>query len=364
MIIFGTSGITSVQRRGSFHCPACGAGATYQEKVVRRYFSLFFVPLIPLHKVGEYVQCDRCGGSFKPEVLHWNGGVPPVGPPGSPPPLPPAFPGGPPIPRAPQPMVHGTTVSYQSNGIARASMILGIVGLLTSFLICPSIFLVAASLVMGIIGLNRANKGGGMVGGKGQAITGIVCSSLGIIALFAVPALVLKDGGGHAERSPRQLAESALTGTARETAHGNSPKAVELAGKYAKAMELAHNLAFDSNRKRSKQARYVVHCELRGDSCAFLAYVPDYRKFTDDAKGTLEEIAWKTAAEVLKSDGSIKPDTDMCVGLKGLVLFGSVMTGKANGGTPDETSKNESDMDRFFTVTVDAPAAGPAEKTE
>lgn len=77
MIIFGTSGITSVEKKGIFHCPACGAGAAYQQKGVRRFFTLFFVPLIPLHKVADYVECGRCGGTFKPEVLSWNGAIPP-----------------------------------------------------------------------------------------------------------------------------------------------------------------------------------------------------------------------------------------------------------------------------------------------
>lgn len=362
MIIFGTSGITSVQRRGSYHCPACGAGATYQQKGVRRYFSLFFVPLIPLHKVADYVQCDRCGGTFKPEVLYWKDGVPPASPPGNPPQI--GGPGTPPpLPGALSPgMPHGSTVSYQSNGIARASMILGIIGLLTSFLICPSIFLVVASLIMGVIGLIRANKGGGLVGGKKEAIAGIVCSSLGLIALFVVPALLFKDGRGHSERSPRESAAAGISGSSQESAHGNSPKAIQLAGKFASAMDLAHETSFASSKARKKSARYVVHCELRDGSCAFLVHVPDYRKFTDEAKGTLEEIAWQTAGAVLKNDGSIEPDTDLCVGLKGLVLFGSIMTGQANDDAPDETTKDESDMDRFFAAKAEEPTA--AEKPE
>jgi uncharacterized tellurite resistance protein B-like protein len=30
---------------------------------------LFFIPLIPLDKVGEYVECDRCSNTFYPRVL-------------------------------------------------------------------------------------------------------------------------------------------------------------------------------------------------------------------------------------------------------------------------------------------------------
>jgi hypothetical protein len=36
---------------------------------VARYFTLFFIPLFELQKLGEYLQCDGCNTSFKPEVL-------------------------------------------------------------------------------------------------------------------------------------------------------------------------------------------------------------------------------------------------------------------------------------------------------
>ena len=90
MIIFGTTGKTSVEKKGFFHCPACGHDAGYQQKGIRRFFTLFFVPLIPLHKVSDYVECDRCGGTFKPDVLNWIDGSPAPAS-GGPPPLPPGW---------------------------------------------------------------------------------------------------------------------------------------------------------------------------------------------------------------------------------------------------------------------------------
>jgi tellurite resistance protein len=69
VIIFGTRGVTSTQARGTFHCPQCGNGSPYTHRTVRRFFTLYFIPVIPLDRLGEYVECGACGGTFKPAVL-------------------------------------------------------------------------------------------------------------------------------------------------------------------------------------------------------------------------------------------------------------------------------------------------------
>ncbi|RYD41168.1 MAG: hypothetical protein EOP85_13120 [Verrucomicrobiaceae bacterium] len=76
-----------VEQSGTFHCPTCGPGAPFERSVVRGWFTIFFVPCIPLPtREGELVQCKQCGGTFKPEVLEWNGHVPGSTPPPLPPP--------------------------------------------------------------------------------------------------------------------------------------------------------------------------------------------------------------------------------------------------------------------------------------
>jgi uncharacterized tellurite resistance protein B-like protein len=72
VIIFGTRGVTGTVRRGEFHCPECGCRRPYAHKRVRRFFTLYFIPLIPLDKLSEYVECQRCRTSFKLEVLSFD----------------------------------------------------------------------------------------------------------------------------------------------------------------------------------------------------------------------------------------------------------------------------------------------------
>lgn len=71
-VIFGTRGVKSTQERGSFYCPQCRDTCSYEKKSVRRFFTLFFIPVIPLDQIGEYVECAGCAGTFKETVLSYD----------------------------------------------------------------------------------------------------------------------------------------------------------------------------------------------------------------------------------------------------------------------------------------------------
>lgn len=71
-VIFGTRGVTSTEDRGAFFCPRCEDERAYRKKRVRRFFTLFFVPVVPLDRVAEYVECEGCGGTFDDAVLSWD----------------------------------------------------------------------------------------------------------------------------------------------------------------------------------------------------------------------------------------------------------------------------------------------------
>lgn len=72
MIIFGTRSVTYNKGKGSFHCPGCGDTRAYAHKRVRRFFTLYFIPLIPLDLLGEYVECSGCDNTYKPSVLEFD----------------------------------------------------------------------------------------------------------------------------------------------------------------------------------------------------------------------------------------------------------------------------------------------------
>lgn len=69
MIIFGTSNKMKTTGSGEFYCPNCRTTRAYERKQAKRYFSLYFIPLIPMGDAGEFVQCQTCHLTFRPEVL-------------------------------------------------------------------------------------------------------------------------------------------------------------------------------------------------------------------------------------------------------------------------------------------------------
>lgn len=72
MIIFGTRGVTTTPEKGDFNCPSCTSVQKYGLKRVRRFFTLYFIPLIPLDKLGEYVECVSCKDTYKPHILDYD----------------------------------------------------------------------------------------------------------------------------------------------------------------------------------------------------------------------------------------------------------------------------------------------------
>src|SRR6185295_3634084 len=69
MIIWGSRGRTSVVQEGQFFCPRCRSNQPYKLKRVQRWFTLYFIPIIPMGVLGEYAECGQCLTTWKTEVL-------------------------------------------------------------------------------------------------------------------------------------------------------------------------------------------------------------------------------------------------------------------------------------------------------
>ena len=71
MIIFETRGVKSALEEGRFMCPQSASDDCYWHKKVARFFTLYFIPINPLGRLGEYVECQTCKGTFLSQVLEY-----------------------------------------------------------------------------------------------------------------------------------------------------------------------------------------------------------------------------------------------------------------------------------------------------
>jgi tellurite resistance protein len=68
-LIFGLSVFFRTVREGTFYCPRDGGDRAYRLRSGRRFFTLFFLPVIPLNSVGEVVECRSCKTRYSTDVL-------------------------------------------------------------------------------------------------------------------------------------------------------------------------------------------------------------------------------------------------------------------------------------------------------
>jgi len=68
MIIIGSTQLTFTRDTGTFHCPNCDQTRSYRHRHQREFLTVYFIPLIPLQKLGEFLECQTCRQTFAPEI--------------------------------------------------------------------------------------------------------------------------------------------------------------------------------------------------------------------------------------------------------------------------------------------------------
>ncbi|MGH3265192.1 MAG: hypothetical protein ACRDNS_24725 [Trebonia sp.] len=69
LILWGLLVIYRTIGNGVFFCRRCGGDRDYRHRTGRRFVTVFFIPLVPLTKTGEHVQCLTCKTRYVTEVL-------------------------------------------------------------------------------------------------------------------------------------------------------------------------------------------------------------------------------------------------------------------------------------------------------
>ena len=370
MIIYGWRTRESTLGEGAFDCPRCRTQQSCRHVAMNRWFTLYFIPVIPLGRIGEQVECLGCYSRYSPDVM--------VGQPNQNPitaivlddagqAQPQGF-----LPRAsPLPA---------NSPLAIASLFLG---LLSPVLLCAcglSIFSSIAAIATGHIALTNIHRSKGKLLGKGMAISGLALgySLLLLSILFWVrlgPSIL---GGWQeaenrhenpeslAEKTPEERllhAELEVMSPAEGVAKGNTPEAKEIAAAYSASLRTMCDELFTKDRERMltlTAGQFIVHCELHADRCALIVHVPVYRDYKGDVREVLELTGWMLAQKAV--EGKIPPGSKLVVALRGTVLYGAIMEGQVAAGdeVPDFVRRERDDLVAYFPPTV-VETAGDAD---
>jgi hypothetical protein len=118
-------------------------------------------------------------------------------------------------------------------------------------------------------------------------------------------------------------------------AKGNSSEATEFAENFARSFRAVRHLYFTEGKPGARsftKGRFLTYCFLTEDSLALIIHVPELRRYADDAKLTLSELAWRqaTSAAVLEHPSVSK----LAIGLKGSLNYSAIMTGIVDAEAP------------------------------
>lgn len=69
MLFIGTMNWASTRLKGMFLCPNCNATEQFRLRASRPFLTLYFIPVIPIGGLQEFVQCQKCKNAFEPLIL-------------------------------------------------------------------------------------------------------------------------------------------------------------------------------------------------------------------------------------------------------------------------------------------------------
>lgn len=69
MIIWGSKARKTIGQTGRFFCPTCQDERDYTLYKWQKYFTLYYIPLMPTEFLDSHLECGGCRGEFKPSLL-------------------------------------------------------------------------------------------------------------------------------------------------------------------------------------------------------------------------------------------------------------------------------------------------------
>lgn len=236
--------------------------------------------------------------------------------------------------------------------LAVASLVLAVLAIPGMF-VCIGMPMAVVALVLGIAGIVLTSRSGQVKGG-GLAWAGTIVSGLTLVGMIIIMVFFAREGAkADAGRGTLTRAEAMIIGDSDGTVHGNSDAARELAKTYQELLVSLDEEFFEWEGEKPKLmvsgGKFICYCQLEEETCAFLVHVPGYRGYDDEAKNVLSEMAWMAAQMVVESHpDKVSTDDKLAVGLKGMVLYGAILTGEAGSEEDPKVGKDQKTLLPYF----------------
>ncbi len=195
------------------------------------------------------------------------------------------------------------------------------------------------------------------------AIIATVLACLASLSIFVRPPSLEGGGAGRTDGEAAFQDANRLIGSDHGTeAYGNTPEAEKLAADFAAGVKLGRQLGVEAGKKPAislSNGKFLTYCRLNADSCAFMVHVPDLRKFSQDAKDYMADLAWGVA---MKQAAQLRPQPRrLAVGIRGALLYDIVLEGQVQAaekaGDGIEQRHSGFSPEKFLAAYFEPPAA-------
>ena len=113
--------------------------------------------------------------------------------------------------------------------------------------------------------------------------------------------------------------------------YGETKEEKELAKRYSTTIKKLQKEFFTGGKKNRiislTKEKFLTYCKINNDSILFLVHVPQFKRYKDEVRDTLNQLSWHVANEVTKD---IKTDTqnlELAIGLRGSLAYGGSSKG-------------------------------------
>lgn len=347
MLIFGWRTRSTVEAAGAFDCLFCGSSQPCMHSSRRTWFTLFFVPVIPISTVKETVVCRQCGTEFDlGQVAVRSGGNATIG-----------------------------AQKRAAPSLAIASFVFGLVSL-PLIVACFSSFVTSViAIICGHVAVAMIKRSESGNSGIKRARAGL---TLGYIAFILTVALFIhvrnlepsnalgRNGEKVASAEPDEnspagrlrFAESEVFSKQdKDAGRGNTSEAKAIAQEFANSIKVASEKAFTGGSKSGifdfTNGEFLTYCELHAGSCLLLVHVPQYGDYKGESRDVLSKIAWLIA--IAETDGVLSKGDSLAVAMRGQLLYGDILVGRYPGDGEELVEPQKEKKESLLAFFPDAP---------